>query len=146
MDCIFCKIVKGDIPSFKIWEDSKHIAIFDIHPNTKGMTLIITKTHYDSYLFEMPDKDYSDMLLAAKKVSRILDEKLGCKRTAMVAEGMGVNHAHIKLYPMHGVDVTKFGLLPEKVYFKKYPGYITTLIGPEADMSELAELSKLFRE
>ena len=47
--CIFCKIAKGEIPSVKIWEDKKHIAILDINPNTEGMTLVIPKKHYESF-------------------------------------------------------------------------------------------------
>ena len=73
-DCIFCKISRGDIPSYKIWEDDKFFAILDIFPNTKGMTLIIPKEHYDSYAFEMPDDVYSEFMLAAKKVGLILDD------------------------------------------------------------------------
>ncbi|MBP9192486.1 MAG: HIT domain-containing protein, partial [Ignavibacteria bacterium] len=54
-NCIFCKVVKGDIPSYKIYEDEKFIAILDLCPNTKGMTLILTKDHYDSYAVDMDD-------------------------------------------------------------------------------------------
>jgi diadenosine tetraphosphate (Ap4A) HIT family hydrolase len=93
-DCIFCKIVKGEIPSAKIWEDKKHIAILDVFPNTKGMTLVITKNHYDSYAFDMSDAAYKELMVAAKKVGKILDRKLKVNRTAMVLEGMGVNHVH----------------------------------------------------
>ncbi len=96
-DCIFCKISAGEIPSYKIWENDKFFAILDIFPNTKGMTLIIPKEHYDSYAFNMPDDVYSEFMLAAKEVGRMLDEKLNVQRTALVMEGMGVNHAHLKL-------------------------------------------------
>ena len=149
-DCIFCKIVNGEIPSYKIWEDEKFIAILDIFPNTKGMTLVIPKAHYDSYAFEMNDNDYSEFMLAAKKVGRLLDEKLKVRRTTMVMEGMGVNHAHIKLYPMHGLFEKFEPIVPvdpqnNKVYFEKYEGYITTLLGPKASDEDLEELQKLFR-
>jgi histidine triad (HIT) family protein len=144
-DCIFCKIVKGEIPSLKIWEDKKHIAILDIFPNTPGMTLIIVKEHHDSYVFDMPEKNYLELVSAARKVAKVLDAKLKCPRTAMVIEGMGVNHAHIKLYPMHGVDVKKFVLHPEKAFFDKYPGYITTLVGPMADKTELEKIARQIR-
>ena len=59
-DCLFCKIIKGDIPSVKIWEDDNHIAILDAFPNTKGATLVIPKKHYDSYIFDMDDQIYAD--------------------------------------------------------------------------------------
>ena len=51
-NCIFCKIVKGEIPCVKIWEDKDFLAILDVFPNTKGMTLVLTKKHFDSYAFE----------------------------------------------------------------------------------------------
>jgi len=84
--CIFCKIAKGEIPSVKVWEDDKHIAILDINPNTEGMTLIITKEHYDSDATDMPDKPYKDLMIAAKKVAKILEKKLKVKRVAIVIE------------------------------------------------------------
>ena len=102
-DCIFCKIVKGEIPSEKIWEDKKHIAILDIFPNTKGQTLVMPKDHHTSYAFDIPDAEYTDLMLAAKTVGKLLDKKLKVTRTAMVAEGMAATHAHIKLYPLHGI-------------------------------------------
>jgi histidine triad (HIT) family protein len=144
-DCLFCKIVKGEIPSSKIWEDKKHVAILDLFPNTPGMTVVMPKNHYDSYAFDMPDKNYLELLSAARTVSKLLDKKLKCPRTALVMEGMGVNHVHIKLYPMHGVDVKKFVIHPEKAFFDKYPGYITTLVGPIADRKELELLAKKIR-
>jgi diadenosine tetraphosphate (Ap4A) HIT family hydrolase len=145
-NCIFCKIVKGEIPSFKIWEDKEQIAILDIFPNTKGMTLIIPKTHYDSYAFEMPEKAYSKLMLASRKIGLMLDKKLNVARTAMVMEGMGVDHVHIKLYPMHGID-KKFKeiLSAERMYFDKYKGYISTVLGPEADKKELKKLADSLR-
>lgn len=97
--CVFCKVVSGEFPSYKIYEDDIFIAILDLCPNVRGMTLILTKEHYDSYAAEMDDKTYSEFFLFAKKVSKIIDSKLGVKRTALVMEGMGLNHAHIKLYP-----------------------------------------------
>jgi len=145
-DCIFCKIVRGEIPSAKVWEDKKHLAILDVFPNTKGMTLVMSKAHYDSYAFDMPDKSYSDLMLASKKVAKLLDKKLKLNRTAMVLEGMGVNHVHIKLYPLHGVDA-KFKEIwaKDERYFETYPGYLMTVLGPKADRAELEKLAKQIR-
>lgn len=144
-DCIFCKISKGAIPSYKIWEDDKFFAILDIFPNTKGMTLIIPKDHYDSYAFEMPDDVYSEFMLAAKKVGLILDEKLKIQRTALVMEGMGVNHAHLKLYPLHGLGKGFSAMIPEgNFFFEKYEGYLSTRLGPKADDAVMKEIKSLF--
>lgn len=145
-NCIFCKIVKGEIPSFKIYEDSNFLAILDLFPNTEGMALVLTKEHYDSYAAEMEDKVYSEFFLTAKKISKLMDEKLCVRRTALVMEGMGINHAHIKLYPLHGLDSQfKEILSKESVYFKEYQGYITTQLGPKASDEELTRLRDLFK-
>jgi diadenosine tetraphosphate (Ap4A) HIT family hydrolase len=146
-DCIFCKILKGEIPSHKIWEDKEHVAILDVFPNTRGMTLIISKGHYDSYAFDMPDKAYSSLMLAAKKVGKILDKKLKVTRTALVMEGMGVNHVHIKLYPLHGIDMhMKESWNKEERFFEEYTGYTSTVRGPKADPKELEKLAKMLRK
>jgi histidine triad (HIT) family protein len=145
-NCIFCKIVNGKIPSFKVWEDKEHLAILDIFPNTKGMTLVLTKKHFDSYIFDMPEKAYSKLLLAAKKVGKLLDKKLKVQRTAVVAEGMGVNHIHIKLYPLHGLGKDFNQIInTDRRFFNKYEGYISTILGPEADKKELDKLARMMR-
>jgi histidine triad (HIT) family protein len=142
-DCIFCKIAKGEVPCAKIWEDEKHLAFLDAFPNTKGMTLVITKNHYDSHLFDMPDKEYTDLLIATKKVSKILEKGLDVLRVAMVMEGLGVNHVHMKLYPMHGLNEKfKETYVPEKKFFEKYEGYISTVQGPKGTPEELSKIAE----
>jgi len=146
-DCIFCKIVKDEIPSVKIWEDDKFIAILDKFPNVKGMTLVIPKKHFDSYVSEMNDKDYQELMLASKKVARLLDKKLKVMRTALVMEGLGVNHAHIKLYPIHGLDKKfKETWAKEKIFFEKYEGYISTQLGPEKSIEELNKIAEIIKK
>lgn len=146
-ECIFCKIVKGKIDSAKIWEDKEFLAILDINPNTRGMTLILTKQHYDSYIFDIPEDVYQRLMLASKKVVQILERGLNVKRIAIVMEGMGINHAHTKLYPLHGID-EKFKEMwaKEKIFFEKYEGYISTQLGPQVDISELKKLAQKIQE
>lgn len=141
--CIFCHIVNGEQEAVKIWEDSKHIAILDRNPNVEGMTLVLTKKHFDSYAFSMPDKDYSDLMLASKEVATLLDSAFGTHRTAMVMEGLGVNHIHIKLYPIRGLD-KKFEetWATDRVYFEKYEGYISTQLGPRKSTQELRQIAE----
>jgi len=143
MDCIFCKIIKGEIPSVKIWEDDNHIAILDINPNTEGMTLVLTKDHFDSDATDMPEKEYVNLMVAAKKVTKLLEKGLGVKRVSIVMEGLGVNHVHIKLYPVYGLD-EKFQEMwgKDKVYFDKYQGYISTQLGPQKTTEELKKVAE----
>ncbi|MDO8647741.1 MAG: HIT family protein [Candidatus Diapherotrites archaeon] len=146
-DCLFCKIVKGEIPSEKIWEDSKHLAILDIFPNTKGMTLVLTKKHFDSYAFDMPAEEMAEFFKAAQKVAKILDKKLKVQRTALVMEGLGINHAHLKLYPIYGLDEKfKETWASEKRFFSHYEGYISTQLGPKADEKKLKALAEQLKE
>ena len=142
-DCIFCKIAGGEIPSVKIWEDEKHIAILDINPNTEGMTLVMTREHYDSDATDMPEKAYTGLMLAVKKVSKLLEKRLNVRRVAFVMEGMGVNHVHIKLYPLYGLG-EKFKEIwaPKRIYFKKYEGYVSTQLGPKRTKEELNKIAE----
>ena len=142
-NCIFCKIASGQFDSAKIWEDENFIAVLDINPNTKGMTLVMPKNHFDSDAFLMPDEDYKNLMMATKKVSDILRKGLNVNRVAMVAEGMGVNHVHIKLYPLHGVEKEfKETWAKEKVFFGEYQGYISTQLGPQLELEELKKLAE----
>ncbi len=144
--CIFCRIVAGELDSAKIWEDGEFLAILDLNPNVKGMTLVLPKKHYDSYAFEMPEDVFQRFMLASRKVGRLLDEKLGVQRTALVMEGMGVNHAHVKLYPLHGLEKEfRPRVEGKEIYFEDYAGYLTTRLGPKADPAELKKLAEQLR-
>jgi len=147
-DCIFCKIVKGEIPCHKIWESDEHLAFLTIFPNTPGFTVVVTKEHYPSYAFDLPDEILSQLVLATKKVAKLLDSKLeDVGRTAMVFEGFGVNHIHAKLFPMHG---TKGNWTPKDSnvdkFFDKYEGYISSHNYKRADDEWLAQIAKKIRE
>lgn len=146
-NCIFCKIGEGEIPSVKIWEDKRHLAILDINPNMEGVTLVLTKKHYDSDAIDMPDEDYKELMIATKKVAKLLEKKLNVKRVAIVMEGLGVNHVHIKLYPIHGLH-EKFKEIwaKDRVFFKKYEGYISTQLGPQKSIKELEKIARKVQE
>lgn len=145
-DCIFCQIVRGEMPSHKIWEDEKYMAFLSIFPNTEGFSVVITKDHYPSYVFDLDDEVLSGLTLAAKKVGKLLDAKLDdVGRTGLLAEGFGVDHVHLKLFPMHGTkDMSRWQPIESsrKEYFTQYPGYISSHDYERADDAKLAELAK----
>ena len=149
-DCIFCKIVKGEAPSHTIWEDEKHIAFLSIFPNTDGATVVIPKKHYTSYAFDLPDNVLSELILAAKKVAKLLDAKLeDVGRTAMVFEGYGVDHVHAKIFPMHGTKGMKeWKPIESKVdkFFDKYEGYISSHDHKLADTEKLKKLAEKIKK
>jgi histidine triad (HIT) family protein len=145
-NCIFCKIVKGEVPCYKVYEDDDFLAFLDIFPNTKGMTLVIPKKHHGSYIFEMPNEEYLKLMEVVKEVVKKIDKNLDINRTAMVVEGMGVDHAHVKLYPLHGVKKEfEETSAQERKFFEKYEGYLTTLMGPKANDKDLEEVAKIIR-
>ena len=148
-DCIFCKIVRGDAPSHKIWEDDKYLAFLSIFPNTPGFSVVIPKEHFPSYAFDLPDPILSGLVLAAKKVAKLIDAKLpDVGRTGMILEGFGVDHLHAKLFPMHGTEKAKeWKPIKSNVdkYFDRYEGYISSHDGKRADDKELADLAKKIR-
>ena len=100
-NCIFCKILAGEIPWVKIREDDEFVALLDAFPNRKGMTLVMPKDHIDSDLFTKDDDFLTKYILAAKKVVEILKKWLKVDRVGMAVEWLEVNHAHIKLYPFY---------------------------------------------
>lgn len=99
-NCVFCKILNQEIPCFKIWEDEKHLAFLDINPINPGHVLLIPKKHQES-LWELNDKDYSELMLAAKKMANKIKQKIECKRVGIAVEGFAVPHAHIHLVPIN---------------------------------------------
>ncbi len=102
MATIFTKIIKGEIPSYKIAETDNYYAFLDINPLAKGHTLVIPKTETD-YIFDMPDKDLSEMIVFAKKVGLAIESNISCKRIGMAVLGLEVPHAHIHLIPINTV-------------------------------------------
>jgi len=147
-DCIFCKIIKGELPSHKIWEDENHLAILSIFPNTKGFSVVMPKKHYPSYAFDVPEEVLKDLIITSKKVGKLLDNKLeDVGRTGLIIEGFGVNHLHTKLFPMHGTKIGEWKAVKSNInkYFDKYEGYISSHDYKRADDKELAELAKKIR-
>lgn len=148
MSCIFCEIVQKAAPAHVIWEDAKHIAFLSIFPNTEGFSVVIPKKHTPSYAFDCPDETLSELILATKKVAKLLDaafEDVG--RTGMIFEGFGVDHLHAKLFPMHGTKAQdwrpRHSAVP--IYFKHYEGYISSHDYQRADDAALAKLAERIR-
>ncbi|TVR29917.1 MAG: HIT family protein [Balneolaceae bacterium] len=100
MSSIFTKIIKGDIPSYKVAESESHIAFLDINPIAEGHTLVVPKKEID-YVFDLPDDLFSETMSFAKKVAGAIDRALKPIRTGVVVDGREVPHAHIHLIPIY---------------------------------------------
>ena len=98
MSSIFSKIVAGEIPCYKIYEDDKTFAFLDIHPETKGHTLVVPKKEVDK-LYDLEDEDYFAVMDTARKLSSHMEKVLGA-RTLWKVVGTDVPHAHIHLMPL----------------------------------------------
>ena len=137
------------MPCHKIWEDNKNLAFLSIFPNTEGFSVVITKQHYASYAFDLPENILIDLVIASKKVAKLLDKNLGdVGRTGMIFEGFGADHVHAKLFPMHGTKMKEWKPLHSKVdkYFDKYEGYISSHDYKREDDSKLSALVKKIKE
>lgn len=100
-NCIFCKIVSGQIPSYKIWEDENYLAFLDIFPIKPGHTLLIPKKHHP-YVFDMDEAELANFTGASKKVAHILKKSFNPKtgKIGLVIYGLDIDHAHMHLIPL----------------------------------------------
>lgn len=103
-DSIFTKIIKGEIPSHKVYEDDKTYAFLDIHPVQEGMVLVVPKVQVAEFM-DLDDEDYIALWQTVKKVARRLQEMYPNKRRiAVQVEGLDVDHVHVKLFPIDTGD------------------------------------------
>ena len=133
MDCIFCKIANGEIPSNKVYEDDAFVAILDLAPATKGHTLVIPKKHYDDF-FAMTPEEAAQAMMRARKVADLLKTKLhpdGMNMTQNngAVAGQTVMHFHMHLIPRYLTD-------PEHINWKPDPADPETLQAVFAEITE----------
>ena len=107
MSSIFTKIIRGEIPSYKVAEDNKNIAFLDISPIKRGHVLCVPKLEVDE-LFELPIEDYNSLMSFTKRVAQSLKRVLPCKRIGSMVLGMEVPHAHIHLVPINAEHELSF--------------------------------------
>lgn len=110
MDCIFCKIVSGDIPSFKVSENDDYLAFLSIAPIKSGHTLVIPKKHSE-YIFDMEETEMADLVKFSKPVAKKLENALEPKtgKVGVMVAGLEVAHTHIHLIPMDSEGDLNFG-------------------------------------
>ncbi|OGZ67299.1 MAG: hypothetical protein A3D34_00850 [Candidatus Staskawiczbacteria bacterium RIFCSPHIGHO2_02_FULL_33_16] len=133
MDCIFCKIIKGEIPCFKIFEDKTVFVFLDVSPITLGHCLIIPKTHFEN-IFDINDSDLQKIIVVAKKLSEKIKNNLRAdgiriSQSNGKAAGQDIMHFHLHIIPRYKNDG-----------FSNNPAL--TIHSPKADFKELKELVK----
>lgn len=107
MASIFSKIIQGEIPSYKVYEDERFYAFLDIFPLREGHTLLVPKQETD-YLFDLPDDLLGEMNIVAKRIAKGIEQVVECERIGMAVIGLEVPHAHIHLVPINGVHDIDF--------------------------------------
>jgi len=107
MPTIFSKIVNGEIPSYKIFEDDKFYAFLDINPNAIGHTLCIPKIEVNR-LFDLDDDTYLGLMNFSKKIAKALKKTVDCDRIGVSVIGLEVPHVHVHLIPINSMDDMSF--------------------------------------
>ena len=107
MSSIFTKIIRGDLPCYKIDETDDCFAFLDINPNKKGHTLCILKKEID-YIFDLNSEDYEKLMNFSRKIAIALKKSVNCKRIGLSVVGLEVPHVHVHLIPINNMDDMSF--------------------------------------
>ena len=117
MPTLFERIVSGEIPCHKIWEDDEHLAFLDINPRVEGHTLVIPKRPWGE-VFSMDEVRYSALWKAARTVAQHLKQRTGCARVVVVVLGYEIEHVHIHLMPTNHLEDFPFPPVDEAAQAK----------------------------
>ena len=120
MSSIFTKIIRGEIPCYRVDETDDCLAFLDINPNSYGHTLCILKKEID-YIFDLSDEEYLSLMKFSKKVALAIKKSVDCKRVAMSVVGLEVPHVHVHLIPINNMNDLNFSnnLELEKISFEQ---------------------------
>lgn len=102
MASLFTKIVRGEVPAYKIAEDSQFLAFLDVNPNAKGHTLCIPKKEVNK-IFDLEEEMYQELMRFSRKVAIALEKTVDCKRVGMAVVGLEVPHVHVHLIPLNSM-------------------------------------------
>jgi diadenosine tetraphosphate (Ap4A) HIT family hydrolase len=148
--CLFCKISTGMISTRKIWENSTHMAVLTPFPYSAGFTVLFPKNHLPSDILQLPYEDISPLIKASQEVSKLLRDRLNLVRVGLIFEGYGINHAHVKLIPMHGISNDGWKQISSsenaRIFYEKYPGFIASHDGPQMEAIKLDYIHRMIIE
>jgi len=105
-DSIFTKIIKGEIPSHKVYEDERTYAFMDIHPKTPGHVLVVPKQQIE-FVWDLADSDYQALMATVRKVARRIKEVLGKPYVGEMVIGVDVPHAHVHVFPFSTIEESR---------------------------------------
>ena len=144
-DNLFARIVRNEEEHWRVWEDDEHVAFLTPYPNTRGFTVLVPRKHLSSDIFALESEDYKKLVAAAFKVASLLKRSLEAQHCAMIFEGYEIDYAHVKLIPIINSGTSKeyCTIAPKTEYSETYCGFVTSVDGPGADVSELSSLHSL---
>ncbi|PWY95611.1 HIT-like protein [Aspergillus sclerotioniger CBS 115572] len=137
---LFARIIRGELPQWRIWEDEHHVAFLTPFPNTPGFTVLVPRAHLSSDIFALEEGAFERLMRAAYCVGRVLVQAFGLETCGMVFEGFEIDYAHVKLIPVRGDGDGDSG--EREVFHETYPGYVSSLPGPSVeDRGELVRMA-----
>lgn len=107
MSTIFTKIIKGEIPSYKVAENDNFFAFLDINPNAKGHTLVVPKKEVNR-LFDLEEETYNELMSFSRKIAIAQKKVIDCDRIGMAVIGLEVPHVHVHLIPLNAMEDIQF--------------------------------------
>jgi len=132
---LFARLVRGELPHSRVWEDGEHVAFLTPFANTPGFTVLVPREHLASDIFSIKDTNYANLMDASYTLAGYLMKSFGVPRCGMIFEGFEIDYAHVKLIPIHSRDVYSQSLESGPTteiapYEEKYQGHVTSLNGP----------------
>ncbi|XP_076871871.1 uncharacterized protein LOC143522069 [Brachyhypopomus gauderio] len=139
---LFSRIVRGEEKQWRVWEDEEHIAFLTPFPNTPGLTVVIPRKPLTSDILQLEERDYKGLVLATRRVVRLLEEGLGAWGVGLIFEGYEIDYAHAKLIPLLSSpgNLTESPACPVPEFYDKYPGFVTSVNGPSGIPEQLKEM------
>lgn len=132
-DCLFCKIAAGELPAYKLYEDTHILAFLDLHPIRKGHALVIPKAHH-VWFEDLPEDLATRITSCAQRIARAMKRLYAVERVSMFYTGIHVPHAHAHVVPMfHMHDVTSAAYLQDGADQFSTPPQL-----PESEMAQIA--------
>jgi histidine triad (HIT) family protein len=127
MATIFTRIIKGEIPCYKIAEDKEFFAFLDINPLAKGHTLVVPKAETD-YLFDLSDENMAAISVFSKRIAQAIGKAIPCKKVGVAVLGLEVPHAHIHLIPINDISDINFARPKLKLTEQEFKGIAEKII------------------
>jgi len=139
---LFAKIIRGELEQWRVWESDTHVAFLTPFGNTYGKTVLVPRKHLDSDILSLPEEDFSNLAGSVwDAIQLIVRSDLGAERVGLIFEGMEVDWAHAKLFPIRADDGRE---PPEQPFMETYCGSVSSQPGPVANIEELRRLLPKF--